>query len=347
MPFTLGELADQIGGTVEGDAACVIRRAAALESAGAGCIAFFADVQHREALRSTRAEAVVLRPEDAGHFSGNRILAENPHVGFARIATALHPEAVPAPGVHPSAVVAEDALVAPSAAIGANAVIGARARIGERACVGPNCSVGEEAVIGEQTALHANVTVYARCVIGRRCRVLAGAVIGADGFGYARDEKEWVRMPQVGRVVIGDDVDIGAGTTIDRGTFGDTVLGNRVKLDNQIQIAHNVRVGDDTIMAGCVGIAGSAQIGKRCLIGGRANIAGHLQIADDVSVTATSFVTRSLRRPGVYSSCVPVQDNRQWRRNAARLHRLDALATRLSRLEQKVTGGDKGDNAVD
>ncbi len=347
MPFTLGELARRVGGELRGAATRPIRRAAALGTAGEDAISFFCEPHPVSALHSTRAAAVVLSPEDAERYGGDRILVSNPKAAFARIAAALHPPLRSEPGIHRSAVIADSARIASTASVGAYTVVAEGVSIGDEAVIGPNCTIGARSMLGARTRLHANVTLYANCEVGQRCVVHSGAVIGSDGFGYARDGEQWVPLPQLGRVIIGDDVDIGAGTTIDRGTFGDTVIGNRVKLDNQIQIAHNVVIGDDTIMAGCVGVAGSATIGKRCAIGGRANIAGHLEIADDVTITATSFVTRSLRVAGVYSSCIPVQENRLWRRNAARVRRLEELARRVARLEARLDGTAQGEEIID
>lgn len=335
MGLTLEELARRVQGRVRGRPDVEIERVAPLDSAGAHDIAFVADTRHASGLSQTAAGAVVTTPILAEGFTGNALIVDNPRLAFARIAAWLHPEPAFTPSVHPSAVVDGGARVHPEACIGPHAVVEVDAVIGEGAQVGPGCFVGRNAVIGPRTRLVARVVVARDCVLGRDCLVHPGAVIGADGFGYAKDGERWVKQPQLGRVVIGDEVEIGANTTIDRGTLGDTVVGHGVKLDNLIQIAHNVRIGDHTAIAACVGIAGSTVIGRRCTIGGQTGIAGHIEIADDVHVTACSLVTASITEPGsVYSSAIKAVPAAQWRRNAARLYQLDELARRLKRLEE-------------
>lgn len=334
MGLTLEELARRVQGRVQGRPEVIVERAAPLGSAGPRDIAFVADARHAQALARTAAGAVVTTALLAEGFAGNALIVDNPRLAFARIAAWLHPEPVVAPGVHPSAVVDGNARVHPRAYIGPHAVIEAGALIAEGAQVGAGCFVGRNAVIGERTRLAARVVVAHDCVLGRDCLVHPGAVIGADGFGYAKDGERWVKQPQLGRVTIGDEVEIGANTTIDRGALGDTIIGHGVKLDNLIQIAHNVRIGEHTAIAACVGIAGSAVIGRRCTIGGQTGIAGHIEIADDVHVTACSLVTTSITAPGsVYSSAIKAVPAAQWRRNAARLYQLDELARRLRRIE--------------
>jgi len=333
MPYTLGELASLVQGRLEGDPKQAIRRVASLAQAGDDAITYFHDLKLTQELRATRAGAVILRCDNGHLFDGNRLIAEEPTVAFAKIAAVLHAKPRASSGIHSTAWVAPDAHVANSASIGPMSVVESGATIQAEACIGPMCFIGSGAVVDEATSLEARVTIYHESIIGKRCSISPGVVIGADGFGYANDQGRWVKIPQLGRVLIGDDVDIGANTTIDRGALGDTVIDNGVKLDNQIQIAHNVHIGEATIMAGCVGVAGSARIGKRCMLGGRASILGHLEIVDDVHVLATSVVTRSLLKPGTYSSCIPVQEHREWRKNAARIHKLERLSQRVKALE--------------
>ncbi len=336
MAVTLAELARRFGGRVRGNPDILIDRVAPLDRAGPRDISFATNRKYLPQLARTGAGAVILAPDIAESFSGNALISENPHLCFSQIATLLHPPLAQAAGVDPAARVSSTARIAASAAVGPCAVIEAGAVLGEQACVGPGCYIGRNAAVGSHTVLAANVVVMPDCVIGNHCLLHPGAVVGSDGFGYARDGEKWHKVPQLGRVVIGDDVEIGANTTIDRGALGDTVISNGVKLDNQIQVAHNVRIGEHTAVAGCVGIAGSAVIGRRCTIGGHCTILGHLEIADDVHVTAGSLVTNSIPDPGEYSSSLKAEPAELWRRNAARFRHLDELARRLRRLEEAL-----------
>ncbi len=336
MSITLTELARLVQGRVRGEPGFVVTRANSLDRAGPQDITYVAGGRHLPQLADTRAGAVLLTETDAAQFSGNVIIVSNPHLAFARICDHLHPLSIPATGVHPSAVVATDARIAPTAVIGPMAVIESGAVIAAGTWVGPGCIVGRNVAIGEQTRLIARVVVHDDCIIGRDCLLQAGAVIGAEGFGFARDGSHWIKQPQLGRVVIGDRVEVGANTTIDRGTFDDTVIDSGVKLDNLIHIAHNVRIGEDTAIAACVGIAGSSTIGKRCTIAGQAGIIGHVEIADDVHITAATAVMSPLTESGVYSSGIRAESAPTWRRNEVRLHQLDELARRLRRLEQQL-----------
>lgn len=336
MAVTLAELAQRFQAQLRGDGAIAIGGVAALEAAGPGDLAYVSNRAYRKYLGTTRAGALVLNAEDAGLYTGNALITANPQLCFARIAALLNPSPVVSPGRHSSAIIDAAARVAANAWIGPQAVIEGGAVIEDNVFIGPGCVVGHGATIGADTRLISRVTVTHACRIGRRCIVHPGAVIGSDGFGYAKDGERWVKVPQLGRVVVGDDVEIGANTTIDRGALGDTVIGNGVKIDNLVQIAHNVQIGEHTAMAGCVGVAGSAVIGKRCAIGGQVGIAGHLQISDDVTVMGTSLVGGSLTRAGVYSSSMPAEPAEQWRKNAARFRHLDEMARRLKELERKI-----------
>ncbi|HEX7045734.1 MAG TPA: UDP-3-O-(3-hydroxymyristoyl)glucosamine N-acyltransferase [Burkholderiales bacterium] len=336
MAISLAELAQRFGGEVRGMPALEISGVAALDRAGPHELSYLSDPKHRPQLAQTRAGAVLLTPAEAAGYGGNVLLVDDPRLAFARIAAFLHPPARRAPGVHPTAVVDSAARIAATAAIGPLAVIEAGAVIGEHAEVGPGCYVGRDAEIGAHTRLVGRVWVGERCVIGRDCLLHPGVVVGADGFGFARDGVKWVKIPQLGRVVIGDAVEIGANTTIDRGALVDTEIGSGVKIDNLVQVGHNVRIGEDSILAGCVGIAGSAVIGRRCMLGGQVGVSGHLTIADDVQVLGTSLVSGSITEPGTYSSAIGAERAERWRRQAARLKQLDELARRLRRLEQEV-----------
>ena len=260
----------------------------------------------------------------------------NPYLGYAQAVALLHSEPLPEPGIHPSASVADTAKIGLNVAVGANSSIADDAIIGDGVMIGAGCRIGHGVVIGESTQLKANVVVEYNCQIGQRCRIQAGAVIGSDGFGYARDGQRWVHIPQTGRVVIADDVEIGANTTIDRGAIDDTLIEQGVILDNQIQVAHNVVIGEYTAIAGCVGIAGSARIGKRCTIGGATTILGHLEIADDVHINGMSLVTSSIKKPGAYASSTPLDDVKVWRKNFIRLRQLDAFVKRVQGLEKSL-----------
>jgi UDP-3-O-[3-hydroxymyristoyl] glucosamine N-acyltransferase len=336
MTLTLGELAVRFGCELRGDPDLRVASIATLDGAGPGSLCFFANPRLRDLLRATRATAVVLDRASAAQCPTAALIVERPHAAFARMAELLHPLPVAAAGAHPSAVLSADAQVASSAHVGAVAVIGARARIGERAYIGPGCVIGDDVVIGDDARFIARVTVCDGVTIGARCIAHPGAVIGSDGFGFAPDRGTWIKVPQVGSVRIGDDVEIGANTTIDRGAIEDTVIAEGVKLDNQIQVGHNVRIGAHTAIAGCVGIAGSAIIGARCQIAGGAGIAGHLTICDDVVVTAAGTVLNDIREPGVYANAVPVEPFGEWRRIQARIKRLDRMADRLAAVERQL-----------
>ena len=330
---TLGQIAARFGLVLRGDPAARIDRVARLEEAGPGSLSFLADPRLKHALRATHASVVVIDRTSLDDCKVDALIADNPRAAYARIASWLNPLPALCAGVHPSAVVESGARIAPSAEVGALAYVGAGARIGERALVGPGCVVGAGAEIGADTRLIARVTLYHEVRVGERCLVHAGVVLGADGFGIAQDRDGWVKVPQLGSVVIGNDVEIGANTTIDRGAIGDTLIADGVKLDNQIQVGHNVRIGAHTAIAGCTGISGSAVIGARCMIGGQVGIAGHLEIADDVVVLGQSMVSHSIKSAGVYAAAIPASEAGGWRRVVARLRQLDELFTRVRRLE--------------
>jgi UDP-3-O-[3-hydroxymyristoyl] glucosamine N-acyltransferase len=301
--LTLGEIVARLGGRLAGDPATVIRQVGSLDSAGDGQISFLSGKRNVAKLAATRAAAVILAAENEKRTRLPRIVCEAPYAYFARVSQLFNPVATQAPGIHASAVVSEKAV------------------LGERVSIGAGCVVGEGVAIGDDSCLYPRVVVYPGCSLGRRVIVHSGAVIGADGFGIAPEAGRWVKIPQIGAVRIGDDVEIGANTTIDRGALDDTVLEEGVKLDNLVQIAHNVRVGAHTAIAGCAGVAGSADIGRHCTIGGAAVILGHLKIADHVHVSAGTLISRSILKPGTYTGIYPFDEHASWTRSAASLRR--------------------------
>ncbi|MGH8148661.1 MAG: UDP-3-O-(3-hydroxymyristoyl)glucosamine N-acyltransferase [Steroidobacteraceae bacterium] len=337
MTISLGELAVRFGCELRGDPGVLVDSVATLGQAHGRAIAFLADSRHRRSLGATRAAAVILDAASAPDCPVAALVAANPRATYARIAALLYPAERPAAGVDPTAVVATDAHIDPTAHVGAFAVVGSRAAAGPRAVIGPHCVIGEDVTIGEGAMLVARVALGRGVVLGARTLVHPGAVIGADGFGFAPDAGVWLKVPQVGGVRIGSDVEIGANTTIDRGAIGDTVLEEGVKLDNLIQIGHNVHIGAHTAVCGCTGISGSTVIGRRCMIGGAVSIGGWLTICDDVTVTGTTMVSRSITAPGVYSSGIPLEEAHAWRRLVARFKRLSSLYDRLAAVE-RATG---------
>ena len=339
MGVTLGELARSVDCEIDGDAALEITGVATLARAGHGDISFLANPRYRSQLAETRASAVILSPGDAQAYAGAKLVSRNPYLVYARVARFFARESDAAPGVHPAAVLDPRVRLGADVHIAPGTVIEAGAEIADGAVIGPNCWIGPDVRIGKGTRLIANVSVSRSVRIGERCLLHPGVVIGADGFGLARDGERWEKVPQLGSVRIGDDVEIGANTTIDRGALEDTVIEDGVKLDNQIQVAHNVRIGAHTAIAGCTAIAGSSIIGKRCMIAGGVGIAGHLEIADDVTVLAMTLVTHTIREKGVYSGSHPMEEVGQWRRNSARLRQLDELAKRVRELEKKLKKG--------
>ncbi|MDR1662434.1 MAG: UDP-3-O-(3-hydroxymyristoyl)glucosamine N-acyltransferase [Azoarcus sp.] len=332
----IDELVAQLGGELIGDGSVCLHRVATLEQAGEGDLAFLANPKYLGQLKTSLAAAFIVGPAHRDAAGDRpRIVAADPYLYFARASRFFNPAPPLVPGVHPLASVR--CAVPASVAIEAGAVVEEGAVIGEGVSIGANSYVGQGAHIGCGTRLAPNVTLYAGCVLGENCLVHAGAVIGSDGFGFAREPSgAWVKIPQVGKVVIGDDVEIGANTSIDRGVLDDTVIGNGVKLDNQIQIAHNVHIGEHTVMAGSSGIAGSARVGARCMIGGQVGIVGHISIADDVVISGHTLISKSIRQTGVYTGGLPQQTHAEWIKNFAHLRRLDALANKIRLLERRL-----------
>jgi len=336
MSVSLGELAVRFGCELRGDPDTRVERVATLANADERALSFLANPHYRPQLAQTRAGAVVVSAECAGECPTAALVSQNPYATYARIANVLHPQPPLSPGVHPSAVVAASARIDPTAQIDALAIVGERVVVGPRVYVGPHCLLEEGVVVAEDVRLAARVTLCHGVEIGARALLQPGVVIGGDGFGFAQERGRWLKVPQVGTVRIGPDVEIGANTTIDRGAIEDTVIEEGVKLDNLIQIGHNVRIGAHSALAACVGISGSTTIGKRCQVGGAVGFGGHLTIADDVVITGYSMVSHSIPRPGVYSGGIPIEEAHVWRRLVARLKRIELLSTRLKKLESAV-----------
>lgn len=331
----LCDIVARLGGQLIGSPDIDVARIAPLESAQEGEISFLSNPRYSSKLAQCRASAVILTAEAATACDSASIVTAQPYLYFARLSQLLHPAPLAKSGVHPSAIIL--GTVSPSAEIGPGAFIAEGSIIGERVIVGPGCHIGRSCSIGADTVLHANVSLYDGTEIGARAIIHSGAVLGADGFGFAKEaDGSWFKIPQVGRVLIGDDVEIGANTTIDRGALGDTVIEDGVKLDNQIQIAHNVRVGAHTAMAGCVGVAGSARIGKHCTVGGGAVILGHIELSDGVHVSSGTLVAKSITKPGSYTGTVPFMGHEDWLRNFSRIRHLDAMADKIRALEKRL-----------
>ena len=336
MALTLGELAKQIGAELHGDEATLINGVASLSEAGAGDIAFLANSKHRRFLADCKASAVILTTDDLSACQTNALVCNNPHLAYARAADLLFPFPAFEGGRHQQAMVDETARIDPTAWVGAGAVIGRDAVVGAGSYIGPGCVIEPECIIGNGCRLVARVTLCRGTVLGERVIIHPGAVLGSDGFGYAKDGEHWIKVPQLGIVEVGDDVEIGANVAIDRGALGNTIIGDRVKLDNLIHIAHNVEIGEDTAIAGCVGIAGSTRIGKQCTMGGMCSVAGHIEIGDNVHFTGRSMVTKSHKQPGLYSGGMPTLPNREWLKAIAHLKRFENITHRIERLEERL-----------
>lgn len=337
MSVSLGDIASRYGCELHGDPDIRVSRVATLRGADVESVSFLTNAAYRDQLESTRAAAVIVSAEDAEACPSAALVAANPYAVYARVASELHPEHPLNPGVHTTAAISAGASVPASCEIAPGGVVEAGASLGERVYVGPNSVVGRNSRVGDDTRLMSNVTVYHGVRIGLRCIIHSGAVLGADGFGIAQEQTGWTKVPQVGGVAIGDDVEIGANTTIDRGAIEDTVIGDGVKLDNQIQIAHNVTIGEHTAMAALTGVAGSSTIGSRCMIGGASIIAGHISICDNVLLAAGTGVANSIDKPGAYGGFpANADDIGRWRRNVIRYGQLDEMSRRLRKLEKQV-----------
>lgn len=336
MTYTLAELAKCSGADLHGDGSCVITGVGTLQSALDGQISFLTNSQYQKYLANTRASAVILRPQDLAACNTHALISDNPYLAYARVAACFMPPLEPVPGIHPQASVDDSAQIAASAQVDAGAVIGPQTVIGEHVIIGPNCVLGRQVQVGDSSRLVASVVLGDGIRLGNNCLLHPGAVVGSDGFGLANDAGVWVKVPQMGSVIVEDDVEIGANTTIDRGAIHDTVIRQGVKLDNQIQVAHNVEIGEHTAIAACTGIAGSAKIGRHCTLAGGVGVVGHIETADSVHVTGMSILSHSIREPGVYSGGIFAMPHRQWQKNMARFKQLDKMARRISALEKEL-----------
>ncbi len=343
MSFNLSiqQIVEQLGGTISGNAETQIARVGSLALAQAGAISFFNDTKYTTELNNTAASAVIIKPEHAVLTHLPKIVTDNPYAYFAKVSQLLNPKYAVNQGIHASAIIANTAIVPESSNVGPNAVIEANVTLGANVTIGVGCIVERDSNLGDNTVLEANVTIKHGTQIGKNCHLFSGCVVGNDGFGYAEEvgentTKYWVKIPQVGRVVIHDNVDIGANTTIDRGAIDDTVIEEGVKLDNLIQIAHNCRIGAHTVIAGCTGIAGSAIIGKHCKIGGAAMILGHLSIADNVTISPGSMIMRSINKAGTYTALMPSQEHDVWLKTAANIRHLNQLTDKIKTLEANL-----------
>ena len=334
MPITLGELATRFDCELVGDADVVVDHVAGLQNAGPGSLTFLSNPRLKEQLSSTKAAAVILRADDVDDAPTAALISDNPYAHYALMAAVIYPAPDYEPGVHPSAAVSDTAGIADSAHIAANVTIGDRARIGESAYVGPGSFVGPDCTLGDNCRLIANVTFVRQVKTGMRCIIHPGVVIGADGFGNAMTPQGWVKVPQLGGVRIGNDVEIGANTTVDCGAVDDTVIEDGVRIDNLCMVAHNVHIGAHTAMASMTAVAGSATIGKRCLFGGQSGVNGHVSICDDVLVNGQGVISKSIDKPGVYANTFVAEPAREWNRQVARFRRLGKLIERVAKLEK-------------
>lgn len=335
--FTLQQLAEILGLEFSGDPDLPLSSVASLQSAGAGDICFVTHRKYLPQLLKSQCSAVIVPPNLLDYIENRPcLLAPDPHYCFVQVIALLRPTVRQNSGIHPSARIADSAIIEEDVTIGAGTVVGERARIGKGSEIGSSCVIDDDVSLGSNCVLHHRVILEKSVSIGDRCELQSGAVIGSDGFGLVLHEGEWAKIPQLGSVVIGDDVEIGANTTVDRGALDDTIIESGCKLDNQIQVAHNVFIGSGTAIAACVGIAGSAHIGRNCRISGAAVVLGHLSVADDVTITAMSLVTKDIKKAGVYSSGTPLLENALWHRNNVRYKSLDKLARHLKLLEEQI-----------
>lgn len=336
MAVTLKELSVIADAQLRGDPDRFIDHVAPLQDAGPGAISFLANKKYSAYLKDTKASAVICNADDAEDCPVDCLITDNPYLAHARVMTLLYPGEPPPPGIHPSSVVDASAEIAASASVGPNCFIGANVSIGENVQIGPGCIVLDRVTIGSDSRLVGMVTLCADTRLGERCLIHPGAVIGSDGFGLANDHGAWVKVPQIGRAILGDDVEVGACTSIDRGAIGDTEIANGVKLDNQVHVAHNVKIGEHTAMAGCSAIAGSTELGAYCTMAGGSALTGHISVADHVHVSGFTAITRSIRKPGIQTSIVPAMEHGAWLKNFARLRQLDEMARRIKALEKDL-----------
>lgn len=334
---SLKQLAEHLGAELRGDGEIAVSSVAPLEKAAAGQVAFLSNPKLKQQLDLTQASAVILKAEMADDYQGNALILADPYVGFARTAQLLDTTPKAAENIHPSAIIDPSAKLGEGVAVGANVVIGANVVLGENVQIGPGTVIGQDCIIGSESILWANVTLYHNVHMGQACIIHAGAVLGSDGFGYANERGKWIKIPQTGGVRIGNRVEIGSGTTVDRGALEHTEIHDGCIIDNQVQIAHNDIIGENTAIAGCTVLAGSVTIGRHCIIGGSCAISGHLTIADGVHLSGATNITNDVKEPGLYSSATVAMDNRLWRKNTVRFRQLDELFTRVRKLEKSVT----------
>lgn len=336
--YSLAQLAQYLNAELHGDPDYEIKALATLQQAGAQELSFIANPAYQKYLATTRAGALLLRPEFAGHYQGQQLRVANPYLAYAKLSALFDPQVLAAstlaPAIHPSAVIDESCQLGQGVSLGAHVVVGRNVVLGDGVRLGAGCVIGDDCHIGARTRLAANVTLYQGVSLGEDCVLHAACVLGADGFGFASSPEGWVKIHQLGGVVVGNRVEIGASSCIDRGALDDTRIEDGVIIDNLVQIAHNVQIGKNTAIAGHTAIAGSTHIGANCTIAGAVGIVGHLQITDGVHITAMTLVTHSIDKPGSYSSGTPMSQTREWRKNAARFRQLDKLADRLIHIER-------------
>ena len=320
--ITSGDLVKKLGGELIGDTNILINSVASLESANKNSVSFFNNSKYLSLLKNTKAALVILDRESSGHYAGARIVADNPYLYFAKISRLLNPIKILKKEIHKSAIIHSTCKLGSDIYIGPNVIIEENVSIANGVTIHGGVIIESDNVIGNNSIIHPNVVLKTNTIIGKNCTIYAGAVIGSDGFGYAKDNDKWLAIPQIGKVVLGDNVDIGSNSTIDRGALDDTIISSGVKIDNLVQIGHNCIIGENTIIAGCVGIAGSAKIGKNCAIGGAAMILGHLSITDNVTISPGSMITRSINKSGTYTALMPFQDHEAWLKTAAKIRRL-------------------------
>ena len=334
--FTLQQLAEHLTCEYVGDANCQVNAIAPVELASGSDLTFVAQDRLLKLLSECNAGVVLLSPVNQSHFSGNKLLITDPYLAYAKLSKLFDSRVLRNPGIHPSAVVSSSAKIAPTVAISANCVVGDNVEIGENTELYPGCVIGDSVVLGAGCLLHANVTLYAEVIVGDCVIIHSGTVIGSDGFGFSPSKDGWTKIHQLGRVRIGNRVEIGANTAIDRGALTDTEIGDGVIIDNQVHLAHGVKVGRNTAIAGCVGVAGSTVIGENCTVAGMVAINGHISIADNTHFNGGTVVTKGNTEPGVFASTTPLQDVRSWRKNSVRYTQLDEMAARIRKLEKAL-----------
>ncbi len=336
--LTLAQIALHVDGVIIGDAECKISNVSTLQAANSQQISFLANSKYKKYLPTSQAGAVIVSKEMASLVRNSAIVVDDPYIAYAKIATLLNPPKKITTGISDTAMVESSVNILKTVSIGPQVVIEANVKLADRVIIGAGTVLQDGVIIGEGTLIAANVTFCHGVEIGKNVVIHPGVVIGADGFGIVNDKGKWIKIPQIGGVKIGNDVEIGANTTVDRGAIEDTVIGDGVKLDNQIQVGHNVIIGNNTVIAGCSGIAGSTIIGENCIIGGGVGIGGHIEIADNVIITGMSMVTKSLTKAGIYSSGIPAEPSSQWHKNVVRYRQMDKLTARVKKLEHPDIG---------